>query len=170
MITSEKMLRQSEVNMLLEILDKYPGRNSLIIGIALFMGLRASEILKIRVKDYCFETRQLVVRTLKGGPVRELPVPPRLALLLEAEIDKQRQVNGSHVFPISYKRLWQIWDEYRPVKKSFHALRHTFAVGIYKKSGDIRLVKACLGHRSLNSTEVYLDWSYSMDEIRKVIA
>ena len=36
-----------------------------------------------------------------------------------------------------------------------HALRHTFAMAIYKKSGDIALTQAALRHRSIASTLVY---------------
>jgi len=36
-----------------------------------------------------------------------------------------------------------------------HALRHTFAMAVYRKSGDIHLVQRALRHRSIASTLVY---------------
>jgi integrase len=36
----------------------------------------------------------------------------------------------------------QVWDLYRPCAKKFHALRHTFAIRLYRKTKDL---SACAG-------------------------
>ena len=36
-----------------------------------------------------------------------------------------------------------------------HGLRHTFALSLYQRTGDVLLVKEALGHRSISSTMVY---------------
>ncbi|MCC7169651.1 MAG: tyrosine-type recombinase/integrase [Planctomycetes bacterium] len=36
-----------------------------------------------------------------------------------------------------------------------HALRHTFATALYRRTGDVLIVKEALGHRSVASTLVY---------------
>jgi site-specific recombinase XerD len=38
-----------------------------------------------------------------------------------------------------------------------HVLRHTFATGLYRRTGDLLLVKRALCHRSVASTQVYAD-------------
>jgi integrase len=38
---------------------------------------------------------------------------------------------------------------------TFHSLRHTFAMHLYRETEDILLVQRMLGHRSLTSTQVY---------------
>jgi integrase len=73
------------------------------------------------------------------------------------------------LFPITYNRLRQIWDLYRPVQKKFHSLRHTFAIQLYKKTKDIRLVQVALGHRNVMNTMIYADYVYSQTELRKLI-
>ena len=41
----------------------------------------------------------------------------------------------------------------RPV--SVHSLRHTFAIRLYEKTGDLYLVQRALGHRNITTTEIY---------------
>ena len=73
------------------------------------------------------------------------------------------------LFPISYSRLIQIWEHYRPTHKKFHSLRHTFAIRLYKKTKDLRLVQVALGHRNITNTMIYADYVYSQQELRKLI-
>jgi integrase/recombinase XerC len=55
------------------------------------------------------------------------------------------------------------------VHKKLHGLRHTFAIRLYKKTKDIRLVQVALGHRNITNTMVYADYAYSQQELRKLI-
>ena len=82
---------------------------------------------------------------------------------LSPELMKQR------IFPISYIRFHQIWDKYRPCHKKLHSLRHTFAIRLYKKTKDIRLVQFALGHRNIANTMIYADYVYSQEELKKLI-
>jgi integrase/recombinase XerC len=66
-------------------------------------------------------------------------------------------------------RLYQIWQFYRPVPKKFHALRHTFAIELYQKTKDLRLVQVALGHRNITNTMIYADYIYSQQELKKLI-
>ena len=36
-----------------------------------------------------------------------------------------------------------------------HSTRHTFAMNLYRQSGDLRLVQTALGHRHISTTEIY---------------
>jgi len=77
--------------------------------------------------------------------------------------------SSGSLFPISYHRLYQIWHQYRPVAKKFHSLRHTFAIRLYRKTKDLRLVQVALGHRNITNTMIYADYIYSQQELRKLI-
>jgi integrase/recombinase XerC len=55
------------------------------------------------------------------------------------------------------------------VPKKFHSLRHTFAIELYQKTKDLRLVQVALGHRNITNTMIYADYVYSQQELRKLI-
>ena len=144
------------------------GLIELLLWLALKTGARASELLALRVADLNTYDRTLFITGIKGSNDRELPLAPwlfeRLRLYAEREIGR----SGS-LFPIGYQRLRQIWDWYRPTPKKFHALRHTFAIRLYRKTKDLRLVQVALGHRNITNTMIYADYVYSQQELRKLI-
>lgn len=165
MLTKQKYLTPSELERLNSILANAHTRDTLMIELALRLGLRASELLGLTPDDYDEQSKTLLIKTKKGGSPRELPVPLHLTKRLEAQIKP-----GQRIFPIGYHRLIQIWHYHRPIKKKFHALRHTFAMGLYDKTKDIRLTKSMLGHKSMSSTGIYLEREFSLDEMRRAIA
>jgi integrase len=166
-ITHSKFLLDNELSLLLSILNKDNSRNGLILILLLKTGARASEILEIRPCDLNLESQTVLIRGLKGSDDRELPLSQSLfeRLVLESKGSKLYDP----IFPISYQRLDQIWAFYRPVKKKLHSLRHTFAIELYKKHRDLRLVQIALGHRNIQNTMVYAQYVYSKEELRKIL-
>ena len=49
-------------------------------------------------------------------------------------------------------------------KKHFHNLRDTYGTRLYYETRDPLKVKTRLGHRSMNTTEIYLDWNEDLAE------
>lgn len=168
-LNKNKYLLPPEVERLTKILEDYidkDPRDCLMIWIALRTGARAQEVLNIGKPDLNTYDETIYIRGLKGSNDREIPIPSRLFERLMRFADKQP---GHKVFDISYHRLWQIWEFYRPVPKKFHSLRHTFAIQLYQKTKDLRLVQVALGHRNITNTMVYADYVYSQQELRKLI-
>ncbi len=139
-------------------------RNCLLLLIALHTGARATEVLRLRAEDMDNESQSLFIRGIKGSNDREIPIYPWIYNELQ-HLDPQNHL----LFPISYNRLRQIWQLYRPTAKKFHSLRHTFAIRLYKKTKDIRLVQVALGHRNITNTMVYADYVYTQQELKKLI-
>ena len=173
-MTSDKHLTKIELDLLVRLmkrsLDESP-RDSLLILLGIYTGSRASELLNLTWGNIDAGSKSLVINTLKGGNKREIPLKPWLfnALMKFARASSLKDISSQKIFPISRQRLFQIWDKYRPVKKPFHSLRHTFALNIYGKKQDINIVKYALGHKSLASTTVYLDYHYSLNELRRIL-
>lgn len=164
-MTSKKYLNETEYAHLRNLVRRMrlsDTRNCLLLEVAMATGARASEILNITAEDLNPTDRSVFIRGLKGSNDRELPLKRGLFRAI-----KNHCPNSGKIFPISYARLWQIWENYRPAEKSFKSLRHTFAMRVYAKTKDIRLVKAALGHRKIENTLVYADYSYSVGEFRK---
>lgn len=168
-LNKNKYLLDPEVERLEYILqsfkDKDP-RNSTLLWLLLNTGARAQESLNLRMEDLNTFEESVFIRGIKGSNDRELPLPSWLFKRLEREAGR----SGSElIFPITYNRLRQIWDLYRPVHKKLHGLRHTFAIRLYKKTKDLRLVQVALGHRNITNTMVYADYAYTQQELRKLI-
>lgn len=161
-LTPSKFLDDAEVQELLASLPK--GRDGLLIELALRCGARASELLAISKGDLDSRHRTVFVKGLKRSNDRYVTLPRDFFDRLQRYADKQ---TGPLIFDISYKRYFQIWEHYRPAKKKIHALRHTFAVNLYKACRDLHIVKQCLGHKSLNNTMIYLDFVNSHSVIDK---
>jgi len=137
-------------------------RDCLLIKTAMLTGARAQEILNIDVQDLSYNS--IYIKGLKGGLDRDIPLERSLYNGLKK---LARGRGGEKLFPIGYHRFYMIWCFYRPVEKKLHSLRHTFAIRLYKRTKDIRLVKYSLGHKSITSTQIYVDYSYSQSELRK---
>jgi len=141
-------------------------RNSIMLELALRTGARAQELLALRTADLNAYDRTVFIHGIKGSNDRELPIPTKLFERLHVLSQAAEQ---GEIFPIGYHRLRQIWDWYRPCPKKFHALRHTFAIRLYRKTKDLRLVQVALGHRNITNTMIYADYVYSQQELRKLI-
>jgi integrase/recombinase XerC len=153
---------------LLESHHQKDSRNCTLLWTALHTGARAQEVLNLRKEDLNSYDETVFITGLKGSNDREIPLPGWLFKKLRSTADTQ---NGSSnlIFPITYNRFRQIWELYRPVPKKLHALRHTFAIRLYKKTKDLRLVQVALGHRNITNTMIYADYVYSQQELRKLI-
>jgi integrase/recombinase XerC len=139
-------------------------RNAVLMLLGLYTGARAQELLNLQIEDLNSYEETVFIRGLKGSNDREIPLPNWLF----RELQKIPPVEN-RIFPITYNRLRQIWQIYRPVNKKFHALRHSFAIYLYQKTKDIRLVQVALGHRSITNTMIYADYIYSREELKKLI-
>jgi len=168
-LNKNKYLLEAEVDRLHHILDSFEtkdARNCTLLWMLLHSGARAQEILNLRPEDLNTYEQSVFIRGLKGSNDREIPLPDWLFRRLEVEASRsQHEV----LFPITYNRLRQIWTLYRPVHKKLHALRHTFAIRLFKKTKDLRLIQVALGHRNITNTMIYADYIYSQEELRKLI-
>jgi integrase len=141
-------------------------RNVLLLELALRTGARAQEILNLKKADLNAFDETVLIRGLKGSSDREIPLPREL---FERLMKFAAKVEGEVIFDVTYNRFRDIWVLYRPVPKKLHALRHTFAIRLFKKTKDLRLVQLALGHRNITNTMVYADYVYSQNELRKLI-
>ena len=168
-LNKNKYLLSPELDRLRQILMDYQGsdpRNCFLIGLGLRTGARAQEILNLQKSDLNSYDKSVFIRGIKGSNDREIPLQAvyfdQLARFADA-------LPGTRLFDISYMRLYQIWEFYRPVPNKFHSLRHTFAIELYRKTKDLRLVQVALGHRNITNTMIYADYVYSQQELRRLI-
>jgi len=139
-------------------------RNKAIIGTLAYAGLRAMELINLRVSDIDLKEGWIHVKGGKSGD-RDIPISPKLEPYLIAW-DNLRPKHSRYFFTtLKGKR---VNDRYlRDFIKRYgkridlgwihpHTLRHTFATQALKRN-DINTpdLQYLLGHKALSSTQVY---------------
>ena len=168
-INKTKYLLDPELSHLEEVLKRNELtdiRNVLILELALRTGARAQEILNVKRADLNAYDSTILIHGVKGSSDREIPLAKGLFTRLMGFASTSP---SEKIFDISYNRFREIWVLYRPVNKKLHSLRHTFAIRLFKKTKDLRLVQLALGHRNITNTMVYADYMYAQSELRKLI-
>ncbi|SDU50334.1 tyrosine-type recombinase/integrase [Gordonia westfalica] len=117
-------------------------------------GLRRGEVCRIHSRDVVPDLVGYSLRIQgKGGNVRIVPVPARLARQI---IDA-----AGWVFPgaieghLSPRRVGELVAEALPDGWTAHTLRHRFATRAYSVSHDLRAVQELLGHAKPETTAIY---------------
>lgn len=169
-LNKNKYLLDPEYDHLQLLLTRYKlqdPRNCLALAMALKTGARAQELLNLRKSDLNPYDQSVFITGVKGSNDRELPL--EAAFFEELEHYTRSMNPDDLLFNITYHRLRQIWCDYRPVAKKFHCLRHTFAIRLYRKTKDVRLLQVALGHRNITNTMIYADYIYSQTELRRLL-
>lgn len=162
-------------------LDLLKGRTTwpkryMLVDLALFTGLRVSEIASLKMEDLSLKTKDpfLIVRNGKRGKKRDVYLSNRLTRQLKKYIDyKKKTLNESiddeaYLFPgrngektsvftlmMSFKRA--VKEAGLPEHYSIHSARHTYATYLLHNTQDLRYVQKQLGHSNINTTALYAD-------------
>lgn len=134
-----RALSDDEVTRLLKALEIHP-RTRLQAQIALTMGMRFSEILKLRVDEVDLEKRvlNLDASRLKTRRPRKVPIPISNSVLDELA-RTVREARGKFVFPMDRnpdeaqsdnRHWWTMARRASGVQCRFHDLRHTWATNM----------------------------------------
>lgn len=164
---SGKFLTAAEDQAFLNRVTKDNSRNALMLLILRTCGLRGIELRSLRVLDLHPSTRSIYVRAAKGSNNRELKLPEYVFNRLISHVNLMPRNADDLVFPVSKQWLGEIWRGFRPIGcgKGSHSLRHTFALEAYRTTKDIHFVKNLLGHKSINSTMIYLEFANTADQM-----
>lgn len=159
-ITKQDYFTSDEMKQLKDSLGN--DRNSLLVKLALVTGARESELILITKADLNVESCTVFIKATKNSNDREIRISRPLMYSLQS-------LPTDTLFDINTSRVRQIWYALRPgsIKKRFHCFRHSFGVELYKASKDIMYVKSAMGHKSINSTMVYVqcvDYEAQMDK------
>ncbi len=167
MPVAPKGLTPSEVRKILREIELRQDRKAGgIIGVMLFGGLRASEVIGLELDDVTVAPRsgQLVCRHGKGNKERIVPLSIEARRLLAEYLESRPPSDSEAIFigergPLTYYGLRAICEKYAAitgVRFTAHALRHTFAHRYMDQTqNDLVGLAQILGHESLNTTSIY---------------
>ncbi len=163
------ILSPEEVARLLEAAPGLKARAAL--SLAYGAGLRASEVVSLKVTDIDSERQVIRVEQGKGRKDRYAMLSDDLLELLRAWWRAGREKGimlpdgwlfpgQNPVNPLSARQLSRIFHGAKDAagidkKVSLHTLRHCFATHLLEQKVDIRVIQVLLGHAKLNTTAHY---------------
>lgn len=150
-----KYLEKSEIVQALQVAAKKGPREYLIISIFAKTGMRVSEISRIKPQDILVEANQLIVKG-KGGKIRNIDIAADLVMMMINHVKIIGLRPSQTLFDVTIRRLQQICNEIADVNA--HAFRHSYAIHLLKKTKNIRYVQKQLGHSSMATTQIYLQF------------
>jgi site-specific recombinase XerD len=137
----------------------------LMVQTAYACGLRASELLSLRVADIDSSRMLVWVRQGKGGKDRAVPLSPALLEALRAHWRRGRPANWLFAgqTPSGQRSLGALQRVVRQAvraagftkKVSLHTLRHSYATHLLEAGVDLLTIQRLLGHRDLATTSRY---------------
>lgn len=163
----EKVLSQPNLDAPLGLRDRA------LMELLYSSGLRASEIIGLKLYDVNLAEREVMVRNGKGGKDRVVPVGDVAAKYVELYLEEARRKllrgkeDGKWLFVGRLKsrmertslnqHIVQRYCRQAGLRKhvTTHGFRHTCATHLLKGHADIRHIQELLGHESLESTRIY---------------
>ena len=157
------VLSENEVKAVLEVPMNLKHQAILMTGYS--AGLRVSEIVGLRVSD--IDSQRMTLRVDQGKGRKD-----RYVMLAETLLTKLReywkdarpqpwlypgQDTTRHLTRSSVERIFYKARDLAGIRKnvSVHSLRHSFATHLLERGVNIRKIQLLLGHKSLQSTQVY---------------
>jgi integrase/recombinase XerD len=148
------------------LLDAAPGlKYKAALSVAYGAGLRASEVISLKVSD--IDSARMVIRVEQGKGRKD-----RYVMLSEHLLDllrtwwKAARPQGwlfpgrDPVQPLTTRQLNRACHAAAQVAEidkhvSLHTLRHSFATHLLEQKTDIRVIQVLLGHKKLDTTALY---------------
>jgi len=160
-----RYLETTEINKALQTAARKSPRNYLIISIFAKTGMRVSEIAKIKPQDILEEAEQLIVKG-KGGKIRNIDITSELVMQIMNYSKMYHIRKNQRLFNLTIRRLQQICNEIADTNA--HSFRHSYAIHLLRKTRNIRYVQKQLGHSSLATTQIYLQFMDFEEEKNKL--
>ena len=159
------ILSPEEVACFLEAVESLRDRVALTTAYA--TGLRAKEVVSVRIQD--IDSSRMVIHVVngKGGKQRYVMLSPTLLGILRAywTIEKPRhwlfpgQRGMKPLDPCALNVACRAAVEAAGLKKraTVHSFRHAFATHLLEQGTDIRIIQVLLGHGHISTTARYVN-------------
>ena len=142
-------------------------RNRAILALLCYAGLRVSELLSLKISDIKNKDYSIRVNNAKKKSSRVVYVPEYLFHY----IDKWKEVRpdsrylfcsrcGKKLLPDYIQKMVKRYAKKIAPDKDIHphCLRHSIATIWHKEGKPIRGIQKQLGHKNLNTTQIYMDY------------
>lgn len=142
-------------------------RNFCIVTILQYCGIRISECISIMIDDVSIDTRELIIRRGKGDKQRTIFLNDKCISAIKNYLDVRPETDNVYLFvsrqskstnkPIDRTTINKLFNEHSD-KMTPHQERHGWAThGLEEHIYDLHEVQYLAGHKSLSSTQIYLN-------------
>ncbi len=178
--TYPKVISRYEIDQILKSIKFAPQRckknytrDKLIISMLYFTGIRRGELLNLNWDDLNLSKSTIIIRSGKGRNDRIMPLHPKLIALIDEYLALRLPLNNNAMFigemgrrlsKHSFAYLLKIYLNISCLSNknyTAHSFRHSFATHLIEKGVDIFKVQTLLGHSSLDSTRIYINFNSS---------
>ena len=156
-------LEKPDINRILDAARACNSRDYLIIRVLWRSGIRASELLGIVPAAIEWHNGIINIVNGKGDKERRVFVDSETLHLLKEYVAENNINDDLPIFDIQRRQLYNICKKYGEIsgidKAHPHIFRHSYAINMVRHGVDIRRLQQVLGHASLNTTAVYLQFN-----------
>ena len=155
------VLSREEINKMIKETSNL--KHKLILMHLYYAGLRLNEIRNLRWCDIDFDRELIHIKIAKGEKERIVFLHPKLretlklygtgknhSLILKSERNKKYSEKTIQEIVKNAARKTDITKKVTP-----HTLRHSFATHLLEGGADIRYIQQLLGHKNLQTTQIY---------------
>ncbi len=170
--TIPQVMSPDETRRVLAVATSLKARVMLSLGYG--CGLRASEVVRLKVKHIDSAQKIIRIEQSKGRKDRNVMLSPEMITLLRQWWKARRSFDAPTTpveerwlfpgrkpgMPMSTRQLNRLFHEAADgagIRKGvcLHTLRHSFATHLLERGADIRIIQALLGHDKLDTTARY---------------
>lgn len=186
-----KRLEDDEINKIYAGIINYPSiplitrRDTMMISLLLYLGLRKGEFISLQVKDIDFIRKQITIRgeTSKSKVTKILPINPILMLHIKDYFEERNKLKFRTEYLIvssksdrglsreGLKHWVNVQINKSGVRFHLHQFRHTFACKLTEEGIPSLSLQKLMGHTSISMTAKYtrsLKAEDMYDEICKI--
>ena len=148
-------------------------RDKLVLSLLYYTGIRRNELLNLNWTDINLSKSTVIIRSGKGGKDRLIPLHKALTGLLDQYLDKRLPLKidaliigeqGRRMCKCSFVNLLKMYLAISGLKRkgyTAHSFRHSFATHLVEAGVDLFKVQKLLGHSSLDTTKIYINFNSS---------
>lgn len=160
--TLPKVLSEKDIQKLFDVVSN--PKHLLMLQLSYGMGLRVSEIVKLKIADIDSARMLVLIENSKGKKDRYVPLPETLLTSLREYYKSAKPklylfegAQGGQYAVRSVQAVFHNALAKAKIRKKIgiHGLRHSYATHLLEYGTDMSFIQKLLGHTDIKTTEVY---------------
>lgn len=157
-----KVIDKSDILKMLQVTEN--DKHRLMLSLCYGMGLRVSEIVKLKIEHIDSKRMQVLISGAKGKKDRYVNLPEMVLQDLRAYYlaykPKSYLFEGQYGTQYSVRSVQMVFKN--AIKKAkinkkvgIHSLRHSYATHLMEHGTDLTFIQKLLGHNNIKTTQIY---------------